>query len=85
MSSELAVSSELAELFAKDPLITPWTEAEIDLAVAWLKQNRGNYDLIRKDGSIKRRRNMVKAKPKVDRAQMNFDEILKESIRGKPR
>jgi hypothetical protein len=74
--------SELSDIFAKDPLIAPLTEIELEAVIAYYKERRGSFDLVRKDGSMKRRR--AKSKPKakvVDPAQIDIEEILKEENR----
>jgi hypothetical protein len=54
--------SEISTLFQKPPL--EWTAADLELAVAYFKEHRGNFHLIKKDGAIKRKRSRkAKAKP----------------------
>jgi len=61
--------SEIGTIFQKPPL--EWSRADLESAIAWFKEHRGHLDLIKKDGSVKR-------KAKAKDAQIDLDELIKE-------
>ena len=65
--------SGISDLFQKAPL--DMTSADIDTIVEYFKQHRGNFSLVKPDGSIKRKR---KTKAKVDPHQVDIEDVIKE-------
>jgi hypothetical protein len=66
--------SELSELFRKDPL--EWIDAEVEMAVAYYKEHRNKFALIKKDGQLKRVRTKKAKTKQVDPNQI--EELIKE-------